>query len=81
MSQIPPKTLFDQENPLAMFMYALKAPESKRQYPKRLKVFLDFLTSKNELSCSDLENQCIEFMRKSQTNPKWANSNLMDGYE
>ena len=78
MSQIPPKTLLDQENPLAMFMYALKAPESKRQYPKRLKVFLDFLTSKNELSSSDLENQCIEFMTKSQTNPKWANSKLMD---
>ena len=78
MSQIPPKTLLDQENPLAMFMYALKAPESKRQYPKRLKVFLDFLTSKNELSCSDLENQCIEFMTKSQTNPKWANNKLMD---
>ena len=78
MSQIPPKTLLDQENPLAMFMYALKAPESKRQYPKRLKVFLDFLTSKNELSHSDLENQCIEFMTKSQTNPKWANNKLMD---
>ena len=43
MSQIPPKTLLDQENPLAMFMYALKAPESKRQYPKRLKVFLEIL--------------------------------------
>jgi hypothetical protein len=78
MSQIPPKTLLDQENPLAMFMYALKAPESKRQYPKRLKVFLDFLTSQNELSCSDLENQCREFMTKSQTNPKWANNKLMD---
>ena len=78
MSQIPPKTLLDQENPLAMFMYALKAPESKRQYPKRLKVFLDFLTSKNELSHSDLENQCREFMTKSQTNPKWANNKLMD---
>lgn len=60
MSHITPKTLFDQdqENPLAMFMYALEAPESKKQYPKRLKVFLDFLTSKNELSSSDLENQC-----------------------
>src|SRR5215204_5788516 len=78
MSQIPPKTLLDQENPLAMFMYALKAPESKRQYPKRLKVFLDFLTFKNELSCSDLENQCKEFMTKSQTDQKWANSKLMD---
>jgi len=42
--------LFDPDNPLEVFMYALKAPESKRQYPKRLNVFLDFLTSKNELS-------------------------------
>ena len=64
MSQISPKTLLDQENPLAMFMYALKAPESKRQYPKRLKVFLDFLTSNNELSNSDLENQCRLIFRK-----------------
>ena len=43
MTQKPLNTLLDQENPLAMFLYALKAPESKRQYPKRLKVFLDFL--------------------------------------
>ncbi len=59
-------------------MYALKAPESKRQYPKRLKVFLDFLTSKNELSHSDLENQYSEFMAKSQIYPKWANNKLME---
>ena len=68
----------DQEYPLQMFMYALKAPESKRQYPKRLKVFLDFLTSKKELTHSDLENQCKEFMAKSQTDPKWANNKLME---
>ena len=61
-----------------MFMYALKAPESKRQYPKRLKVFLDFLTSKNELVHTDLENQCKEFITRSQTNPKWANNKLME---
>jgi hypothetical protein len=63
-------SLLDQENPLQMFMYALKAPESKRQYPKRLRVFLDFLTSKSELDHSDLENQCREFMEKSQADPK-----------
>lgn len=68
----------DQENPLQMFMYALKAPESKRQYPKRLKVFLDFLTFKNELTNSDLENQCKEVIIKSQTDPKWANKKLME---
>ncbi|MGH9980345.1 MAG: hypothetical protein ACRD6U_02185 [Nitrososphaeraceae archaeon] len=55
-----------------------RPPESKRQYPKRLKVFLDFLTLKNELSSLDLENQCGEFMTKSQTDPKWANKKLME---
>jgi hypothetical protein len=78
MSQKPHNTLLDQESPLAMFMYALKAPESKRQYPKRLKVFFDFLTCKNELSHSDLENQCKEFMIKSQIDPKWANGQLIE---
>jgi hypothetical protein len=77
LDQLSPKTLLDQENPLQMFMYALKAPESKRQYPKRLKVFLDFLTYKNELFHSDLENQCKEFMIKSQIDSKWANSQLI----
>ena len=78
MDQQSPNTLLDQENPLEMFMYALKAPESKRQYLKRLKVFLDFLTSKNELSHSDLENQCIEFMTIAQTDSKWTNNKLME---
>ena len=58
MTIVALNTILDQENPLAMFMYALRAPESKRQYPKRLKVFLDFLTSNNELIHSDLETQC-----------------------
>ena len=57
MDQLSPTTLLDQENPLEMFMYALKAPESKRQYPKRLKVFFEFLRFNNELTHSDLENQ------------------------
>jgi hypothetical protein len=32
-----------EQNPLANFMYAPKAPETKRQWPRRLKMFLDFL--------------------------------------
>jgi len=50
MTLIAHSTILDQENPLQMFMYALKAPESKRQYPKRLKVCLDiidFIVSEN----------------------------------
>lgn len=30
-------------SPYLKFMYALIAPESKRQYPRRLQVFLDFI--------------------------------------
>jgi hypothetical protein len=33
----------EEQDPLDMFLYALKAPETKRQYPRRFKVFLDFL--------------------------------------
>jgi phosphoenolpyruvate carboxylase len=32
-----------QADPMAKFMYALKAKESKRQYPRRFKMFLDYL--------------------------------------
>jgi hypothetical protein len=30
-------------SPYQRFIYALRAPESKRQYPKRLQIFLDYL--------------------------------------
>ena len=33
---------FDDNDPLKPFLFALKSLESKRQYPKRLKVFFDF---------------------------------------
>ena len=33
----------EDNNAIDNFLYALKAPETKRQYPRRLKVFLDFL--------------------------------------
>ncbi|MGA9296189.1 MAG: hypothetical protein WBV72_02155 [Nitrososphaeraceae archaeon] len=29
----------EMENPLALFMYALRAPETRRQWPRRLKTF------------------------------------------
>jgi hypothetical protein len=37
------------KNSLAPFIYALKAAESKRQYPKRFKVFLDYLKIEGDL--------------------------------
>jgi hypothetical protein len=32
------------DDPLSLFLYALWAPETKRQYPRRLEVFLDYLS-------------------------------------
>jgi hypothetical protein len=34
-------------NPVLNFFFALKAPESKRQYPKRFEKFLDYLTGES----------------------------------
>ncbi|MDW0169702.1 MAG: hypothetical protein QOA14_04005 [Nitrososphaeraceae archaeon] len=69
----------NEENPLQMFLYALRAPESKRQYPRRLKVFLDYLTNKGELKpYSTLDAQSNEFLVKTKENPRWANGQLME---
>jgi hypothetical protein len=61
-----------QQDPLAMFLYALKAPETKRQYPRRFKVFLDFLKLEGTF-----EEQTKQFLMKARTNPQWAQDNFM----
>lgn len=51
------------DSPYFRFIYALKAPETKRQYPKRLEVFLDYL----KLQGSTVEakaNQFYEFIKQ-----------------
>ena len=45
---------FTQDDPYESFLYALKSSETKRQYPKRLKVVLDYLVSINELKDENL---------------------------
>jgi hypothetical protein len=57
---------------LSAFLYALKAPETKRQYPRRLKVFLDFLKLDGTL-----EQQSKEFLARAKQNPQWAQHSLM----
>ena len=44
-------------NPLSQFLYALKAPEAKRQWDNRLKVVFDFLRL-----AGNLDEQAKEFM-------------------
>jgi hypothetical protein len=61
------------QSPLAVFLYALKAPESIRQYPRRLKVFLDYL----HLGGGS-EEQAIEFVKRVTDNPKWLQDSFMN---
>src|SRR5919106_526718 len=44
-------------NPLSQFLYALKAPETRRQWPNRLKIVFNFLGLHG-----DLDEQAKQFM-------------------
>ena len=50
-----------EEDPISVFLYALKAPETRRQYPRRLKVFLDYLKLEGTL-----EQQAKGFLSKAK---------------
>jgi len=59
-------------DPLIPFTYGLKSPESRRQYPQRFKVFLDFLKFNGNLA-----KQARKFWQVAKNNPRWAEENLM----
>ncbi|MFY9565427.1 MAG: hypothetical protein WAQ29_03680, partial [Nitrososphaeraceae archaeon] len=64
----------EMEDPLAFFMYALRAPETRRQWPRRLKTFLDFIEMEG---VSSLEEQARLFIVKSRQLPHWAQDSLI----
>src|SRR5690348_11201603 len=55
------------QDPMLEFMFALKAPDTKRQYPKRLKTFFDFLTLRGSI-----QEQAQEFLMKAREDIHWA---------
>jgi hypothetical protein len=57
---------------MALFLYAVKSPESKRQYPRRFKMFLDFLGFGGPL-----KEQAEEFLRNAKQNPEWVQNSLI----
>ena len=57
---------------MAVFLYAVKSPESKRQYPRRFKMFLDFLGFGGAL-----EEQAKEFLSNAKQNPEWVQNSLI----
>lgn len=59
-------------DPIANFLFALKAPESKRQYPRRLEAFLDFLKLDGSF-----EEKVNLFYSKARNKPNWLYSELI----
>jgi hypothetical protein len=60
-------------NPITNFLFALKAPETKRQYPKRLEVFLDFLGFQGKF-----EDKALTFYEYALRDPKWLSCKLVE---
>jgi hypothetical protein len=65
-----------QNDPMTMFMYGLRAPETKRQYPRRFQSFLDFLKLPGTL-----EEQAKQFSTKAKDNHSWVQDSLMSFIE
>lgn len=66
-------TTVKQKSPITVFMYALKAPESRRQYPRRFKIFLDYLRLEGSL-----DDQAKQFLFKAAESQQWAEEALID---
>jgi hypothetical protein len=64
--------MVEYDDPMSVFLYALRAPESKRQYPQRLKVFLNYAEFKGQIG-----QQAREFLVRAKTNPTWVQSTIM----
>ena len=61
-------------SPYQKFVYALKAPESKRQYPRRLQIFLDYLQF-SELTIEEKSNSFFNLIKDRGTD--WLESELI----
>ncbi len=60
------------DDPLQQFTYALKVPETKRQYPRRLRVFMDFVKLEG-----DIRQQARTLKEKIQNNKDWFRVSLI----
>jgi hypothetical protein len=56
-----------QSDPMTNFMYALKSKGSKRQYPRRFKMFLDYL--KLDGLTSSINKEAKLFLMKTENDP------------
>jgi len=61
-------------DPLSNLLYGLKAKESKRQYPRRLQVLLDFIYDPS----LPLEEKCLLFYNDTLKDPKLVQNKIME---
>lgn len=54
------------KNPIDNFLYVLRAPETKRKYPQRLKFFFDYVLP--AFKDQDLQTQAMEFIKLGRGN-------------
>jgi integrase len=62
------------QNPLDNFLYALRAPETKKKYPQRLKFFFDFVFP----TTADLKTKALEFVNKAKGNDQFVYTNFIN---
>lgn len=65
--------IFANLQPLDRFLIALKAPETKRHYPRMLKVFFDCCLNNSK----DLNYQAIQFVKNGKDN-SWMYSKIIN---
>jgi hypothetical protein len=54
------------------FIYALKSKESRRQYPRRFKIFLDYLKIEGTIN-----EQARQLLANTKSNPQWMEEEFM----
>ena len=62
----------EERDPMVIFKYGLRAPDTRRQYPRRFQYFLNFLRLPGAI-----EEQAKQFITKARENPMWAQENLI----
>jgi hypothetical protein len=60
------------DDPISAMLFALKSPESKRQYPPRLKVFMDYVGLDG-----DIHQQSVLLLKKALEDPKWLENAII----
>ena len=64
--------ILKERDPLATFIYGLRAPDTRKQYRRRFQYFLDFLRISGTI-----EEQAKHFVLKARENQQWAQESLM----